>query len=150
MNNQALINICTIKNINQATIAKMAHVSRAAVTRWFKNVQKDGWINIETNTLRLLAKNLGVPCAQLLKETPELSPIKTLFIWDNLFPDMESFLKALSIFDLKAVARLVQVKGFYDAKILLGKKIITQFKAYKHFIKPVRRKELESIWNLYL
>lgn len=135
---------------NKADIAHKAQISRAAVTKWFQNAKPLGFINVEMKTLMNLAAALKVKPDYFLTPSPNLNNLTTSFLWDHLYPDMESFVKALSQYQWPAVARLVQVVGFYDAKKILGKKIFTDFPKYAQYIKPARRKQLEVLWPLYI
>lgn len=144
---QVFKNILIERNCRQADLARMAGVSRAAVCKWFKS--KDGICNIETKTLFNLARGLGIPPELLLKKSEDLSYLSPRFLWDSLYPSMESFVFALSRGQLPAIARLVQVQGFHAATKIAGKKVIALFPRYKKYIKPVRRTALEVVWPLY-
>lgn len=146
---QALKNLAHQKSLKQADIARLARVSRAAVTKWFQNGEATGWINVETNTLRHLAKSLGISPHIFLEERENISRYKTLFLWDRLYSNMESFLASAVSGELAAMARLTQVLGFRQAVAIIGPKAVSRFKKYKHFIKPQRRKQLETVWTLY-
>ena len=137
-------------SINKASLAKMAGVSRAAVTHWFQKPTRNGWINTETFVLMHLAKELQINPEVLLADRPNLTPLQNEFLWDLLYPNMETFLKALADFEYPAVARLVQVVGLHASHQLLGSNVLTKFQHYKLLIKPIRRKGLELICPLYL
>lgn len=149
MNQQRLKNAMQNKGTNKAGLAKMAGVSRAAITHWFHKPTRNGWINTETFVLMHLAKELKIAPESLLADRPDLTPLHTEFLWDSLYPNMEAFLKALSQFENPAMARLVQIVGLHAAHQILGPQILTKFQNYKAWIKPVRRKGLELIWPLY-
>lgn len=146
---QNVKNILILKALSHADLARLASVSRATVTKWFQQGEQKGWVNAETASLIRLAESLSLPPHLFLQKRPLLSHYKTSFLWDALYPDMESFIKAVGEFRLPAVARLVQVLGFYESAELLGKKVILQFERYKKYIKPARRKQLETLWPLY-
>lgn len=146
---QLVKNIMKSKGFSRADLARMAGVSRAAVTRWFREGEATGWVNVETGTLMPLAKGLGIEPAELLKERTNLKRYETRFLWDHLYPDMESFIKALREYRNVAMARLVQVMGFRDAKLVAGAAVISRFERYKKFVIPARRRQLEIIWPLY-
>lgn len=147
---QHLKNIMKSTLLSRADIAGAAGVSRAAVTRWFAKGKGADWINIETNTLRQLAMRLKVPTEYFIKPLSNLDLNHTQFLWDGLYPDMESFGVALVQKRPQALARLVQVLGFREASFIVGRRATDQFDTYKRFIKPNRRKELETVWPLYL
>lgn len=146
---QVLNNIMVSRGLNRADIAGLAGVSRAAVSKWFQQGEKRGWINVETETIFRLAKALRLPPETFLKEREDISIYQTEFLWDGLYPNMERFLKAAVEGRLPALARLVQVLGFRGAKAITGKKAIILFEKYKKYIQPVRRRALENIWQLY-
>ena len=143
---QIVKHIMKIQNLNRAQIAKCAGISRAAVTKWFSKGQTINWVNVETKTIIRLAEHLHVPPEIFLQTRVNLARMSHRFLWDRLYPDMESFIEALSKHDLPAVARLVQIVGLKEAKDIIGKGIVELFPQYKQFIKPMRRKELEILW----
>lgn len=146
---QALKNIMVSKGLNRADVARLAGVSRAAVSKWFRQGEKTGVVNVETKTIIELARTLKLPPDIFLKELENLSAYETEFLWDRLYPDMEHFLKAVAEGRLPALARLVQVLGFHQAGAVAGKKVIRLFHKYKKHIHPTRRRALEVIWSLY-
>ena len=137
------------KSLSQAELARLAGVSRATVTQWLHKGQKAGWVNVETDTLRRLAEALNLTPDYFLQPCQDLSRYGTEFLWDRCYPDMASFLKALREKREPALARLVQVVGFQQAKNIVGSMVYKKFHQYKRFIKPIRRKELELLWPLY-
>ncbi len=139
------------KGLRRADLARAAEVSRAAVTKWFASAAKspEGWANIETSTLRNLASGLGLKPEQLLRLPPDLSGMKSRFLWDHLYESMEDFTKGLARRELVALGRLVQVLGFREASRIVGKDAYRKFPDYKRYLKPVRRRELEILWPLY-
>jgi transcriptional regulator with XRE-family HTH domain len=143
---QHVINIMYLRGLNGAQLARRCHVSRAAVTKWF-STQED-FINVETQTARTIAQVLGVPLARLFEPLEMLSRFETSFLWDSLYPSMETFVRAVLRGDRVAMARFVQVAGFFKAEAVFGKKIVSAFPKYKQFIKPARRNALETIWPL--
>lgn len=143
---QHVINMMNIRKMNGAQLANACHVSRAAVTKWFS--ARESFVNVETKTARTIAQVLGVPLSQLFEPIATLSQFYTAFLWDSLYPSMEKFTLALMRGDFVAMARFVQIVGFFKAEAVFGKKIIASFPKYKHYIKPVRRKSLETIWPL--
>ncbi len=139
--------IIAIKGYRRADLSRMAHVSKAAVCKWFKS--PDGICNMEIRTFLTLAKNLGIEPKCLIEMACDLSDLETRFLWDRSYPTMESFISALSHAQLPAVARLVQITGFHEAEKIVGSSAVTLFPRYKKYIKPARRKALEVIWPLY-
>lgn len=143
---QHIINIMKSRNLSGAQLARRCGVSRAAVSKWF--AAKESFINVETHTARRVAQVLGIPIAHLFEPVEDLSQYQTAFLWDGLFRSMEQLIMAVMRGNPAAMARFVQVAGFFRAEAVFGKKIITEFPRYKQFIKPVRRKSLETIWPL--
>ncbi len=146
---QVVKNLMISKKLKKAELARLAEVSRAAVTKWFRGVNREGWVNVESRTLFQLASGLGVSAESLIKPAANLAPYQTEFLWDRLYPSMESFVQALIQNRPPALARLVQQIGFQDASRVVGKKVIPIFDRYKKFIHPLRRKQLEVLWPLY-
>lgn len=144
---QTLNYIMVIRGCRRADLARLAHVSKAAVCKWFKSI--DGISNMEVRTLLTLADNLGVFPRDLMERPDDLSYLETRLIWDRSYPSIYSFVGALIRRQLPAVARLVQVMGFYEAESVIGKQAIDLFPRYKRYIKPARRRALEVIWPLY-
>ena len=131
---QILKNLMNLKRFKKADVARAADVSPAAVTKWFKGVNKEGWVNVESRTLFRLAAGLGVPAENLVKPAADLAPYQAEFLWDRLYPSMESFVQALTQDRLPALARLVQQTGFEESSRVVGKKAGSLFDRYRKFI----------------
>lgn len=144
---QTIKNVMIARGYHASDLARMAGVTRAAVCKWFKT--KDGICNVETRTLLRLAQGLNIPPEFLVMKIPDLSNLETRFLWDRLYPNMDSFVAALGKNQLPALARLVQVAGLYETKKIAGAAAMTLFPRYKKHIKPARRKILEALWPLY-
>lgn len=146
---QQLKNIMHMHRMRAAGVAQLAGVSRAAVSRWFARADREGWVNVETGTLKRLSEVLGISPGILLRKPQALSVYATRFLWDALYPSMEAFLCALAERRLPALARLVQQLGLADARRVAGIAVWKKFPTYKCFLHPMRRRELELIWPLY-
>lgn len=146
---QAVKNIMKSRGLNRSGLARLAGVSRAAISKWFAHEKERGWINVETKTVFTLAKATGVPPDFFFKKRADLSIYKTSFLWDGLYPDIESFLMAVLEGRPIALARLVQVLGFHQARLIAGRRTVAMFPKFKRYIHPARRKSLEAIWPLY-
>lgn len=152
MNIQALSCVASLKHHTHSDLARMAGVSRQAVSLWFKHAKVTGGdINIHTQALKRLAAGLRVSVDLLL--SPVLSEEKrhtltATLLWDRLYPSIESFALALIHLDPVAIGRLTQVYGMYTAEKVIGTKVWTLFPTYRQFINPTRRKECEKIWDL--
>jgi transcriptional regulator with XRE-family HTH domain len=146
---QILKSIMAARELSNADVAKAANISRAAVTKWFKLSERDDFVNVETVTLLRLAENLRLDPQIFLKKRLPTHSFKTLLLWDGLYANFESFIHALILLDLRAVARFIQVFGFADARRILGQNVIDLFPTIAHLINPARRKELQILWPLY-
>jgi len=146
---QQLKNLLYKNSLTKSDLARLAGVTRAAVTRWFYDGADDGFINLESETIKKIAEGLQISPEVLMTVSEDLSGYQTWYLWDHLYPNMEAFVLALTQLRLPAIARLVQVKGFYQALQVIGKKAVTLFPKYKQLIKPARRKELEILWPFY-
>lgn len=150
MNLQTLKNLSVSNKVSKSQLARLAGISSAAVTQWFRKGRETAWANIETNTLKHLSEGLGLSPEVFLKPPLPLGPLKTRFLWDALYPNMEEFVGALLQGRGKALARLLQILGFHEAQKVVGRKIVTRFQDYKKYLKPIRRKQLELLWPLYV
>lgn len=146
---QNLKYISGLKGIKPADLARLAGVSRAAVSRWFREGNRTGFMNMETKTLSRLSQSLNLAPGVFFEKLPDLEPESTLFLWDSLYSDMAAFVCALIKGEIQAVARLVQVLGLHESKMILGKKIVHDFSKYKKYLHPARARQLEAIWHLY-
>lgn len=131
----------------------MAGVSRQAVSQWFK-APLGSEISIQTPHLRRLSEGLRVSAEVLLRPLPVLDDLEnarryeTALLWDGLYPDLAEFSVALVRGESPALARLAQVFGLYKAWKIAGNKIWDRFPDYKRHIRPVRREQLERVWQL--
>ena len=83
---------------------------------------------------------------------PELEPVgawQAQFLWDRLYPDLESYTLALSTGDLRAIGHLVQVWGLYRSAKVLGNVVWREFEKYAKYIPPPQRRKCECIWALH-
>lgn len=153
MNLSTLKTLLTLRKVNQSQLAKMAKVSRQAVSHWFKT-ETDSDIRIQSPHLRHLAEGLRVSAEVLLRPLPVLKDsavthhYEVLLLWDRLYPDLSHFAVAIVRGEGGALGRLVQVFGLYQGSKIAGEKIWKRFPDYKKYIRPVRREQLEHIWQL--
>ena len=137
--------------MNQSDLARAVGVSRQCVSQWMLDCSSDGFVNIQTKHLLLIAKALNVIPDTLLRPLPLLCDPQSLqretvrLLWDKLYPDLLSFLIAVLERRPEALARCVQVNGLYASARLFGERVWRDFPKYKHFIHPARRKELECL-----
>lgn len=153
MNIQTLKAVATIRDFNQSDLARAAGVSRQRISQWLHHAPTDGFVNIQTKHLMSIAKALSIPPATLLRPLPllcddqRLQSETTRLLWDKLYPDLTSLLVAALDRQPQALARIVQVYGLFASAKLFGKRIWRNFDQYKPFIHPVRRRELECLWQ---
>lgn len=143
--------IASVRNLNHSQLANLCGVSRQAVSLWFKN---EGEVSLRSNHLNALIKalksryNILNSPLPLIEDFQERHKVETQLLWDSLYPSLAAFLSALWKKDQRALARFVQVYGFFEAEKVVGKKKTwDEFNEYKRFIKPPRRKILEVIWK---
>ena len=150
---QTLKTIAAVKHLNQSDLAIAAGVSRQCVSQWMLDGSADGFVNVQTKHLLSMAKALNINPDTLLRPLPLLGDPESLqretarLLWDKLYPDLSSFLVAAFEWKPEALARCVQVYGLYASAKLFGSRVWRDFPRYKHFIHPVRRKELGSLWQ---
>ena len=86
------------KRVSQSELARLAGVSRQAVSKWFRNERSVA--QIRSTHLRALANGLGVPSDLLLGGLPGLQAadreeLEAGLLWDRAYPDLDSLLCAL-------------------------------------------------------
>jgi transcriptional regulator with XRE-family HTH domain len=154
------MNVTTVKaladsrGLNQSDIARLAGVSRQRVSQWFHSAALGAPVSLRSGNLKALADGLKVSADELLAplpllEEPEKAQRETVkLLWDRLYPDLVPFAIDVGRGRSRAVARLVQVYGLYAAARMAGKSVWKNFPKYSRYIHPVRRKELEVLWQL--
>ena len=152
MNIATLKVISKLRHLSQSEIAKMAHVSKQAVSLWFQKDKET--INIQSTHLHALAHALHLKGDDLLtplplsQDTSDVLSLKTSLLWDRLYPTLADFVIALIQYKPRALSRLVEAYGLFQSKNMLGKSIWTLFPKYKKYLSPVRRKQCEALWRL--
>jgi transcriptional regulator with XRE-family HTH domain len=152
MNSQTLQTISKLRRVSQSELARIAGVSRQAVSRWFK-VPLGAEIHVLTPHLRKVSEGLHVKVDDLLRPLPVLEDIEktrqyeAALLWDRLYLDLADFSIALVRGELPSLARLVQVFGLYKASKIAGQRIWDRFPDYKKYIRPIRREQLERVWE---
>lgn len=145
--------VMALNRLSQSDVARLAGVSRQAVSLWFKG-NKSELINVPIATALRFSAAVMLPLDDLTKsipvlEKPELEEnLRAEFLWDGIFPSLADFVRALVNEELRAIARLVQCAGLFEAAHILGDSVWNKFHSYKQFIIPVRRKGLESLWTM--
>ena len=146
--------ICKLRHLSQSEMARMAGISRQAVSLWIKKGESLGSINVESQNLQKIAAALHLSMDTLTKPFPQLSDstvekkLRAALLWDYAYKDILDFFIALHHHKPHAMARLVEVYGLFESAHALGNIIWKTFPQYKKYIPPVRRKQCEQIWNL--
>lgn len=149
MNRQNLELLVESLGLSQSDLARLAGVTRQAVSLWFKG--PEGGLGMRASHLVALSRGLGLSLDGLtesvgLDEKAE-QDVKTEFLWDGLYPGLAGFCAALARGEDRALARLVQVYGLYRAEAVAGESVWTRFPRYKRHVHPGRREGLEAVWR---
>jgi transcriptional regulator with XRE-family HTH domain len=142
------------KRLTQSDLARLAGVSRQAVSLWFRQAgQRDGFVDIKTRHLERLAAGLHVRADDLLRPLPAFGPTEreqmaAKYLWDRLYPSLEEFLVALAAGERRALARLVDREGLFAAAKIAGAPVWEEFQAYKAYLPSARRRAMERLWSL--
>ena len=135
------------RGISQSELARRVGVSRQAVSLWLRQA---GQVNVRARHLLRVSSALGVSAEELVESLPCCEPdrrdtLRTRYLWDRLYPDIDDFAIALNRNEPKALARLVEIEGLYRAEKVLGARVWKQFEDYKRHIHPARRLQLEVL-----
>lgn len=150
MDSDALLLLMLVRGLCQSDLARLAGVSRQAVSLWCKGT---GPAEMRVSHLLSLCRGLGLGVDDVVAPWPAPAleterAMRVDFLWDGLYPDLRAFAAALAREDDKALARLVQADGLYRAAAAAGAAVWERFPSYKRHIKPLRRAGLERIWAL--
>jgi len=154
MNTVTVRALADSRGLNQSDIARLAGVSRQRVSQWFHSTGSGAAVSLRSGNLKALADGLEVSVDELLSPLPLLEDRAKAqhetakLLWDRLYPDLAQFAIDVGRGRSHAVARLVQVYGLYAAARMVGKSVWKNFPKYRKHIHPVRRKELELLWQL--
>ncbi len=142
----ALSIITKSRNLNHSDLARMAGVSRQAVSLWFKS--GTGRVDLRASHLLTLCEKLNIAPKDLSTPLPESSKeTEAELLWDRLYPDLESFAVAVVQEEPRALARLAEAYGLYGAEKAAGKCAIKKFKEYERYLPPGRREALRTVWE---
>ena len=140
------------RGISQSELARRVGVSRQAVSLWLRQT---GQVDVRAQHLLRVSSALGVTPEELVETLPCCEPeerdtLRTRYLWDRLYPDIDDFAVALNRNEPKAVARLVETEGLWaaardGAEKVLGAAVWTQLEDYKRHIHPARRPQLEVL-----
>ncbi|MCC6954411.1 MAG: helix-turn-helix domain-containing protein [Deltaproteobacteria bacterium] len=145
--------LLALRGLTQSDLARLAGVSRQAVSLWFKSDQSNGQINCSLSVLKNLSAGLSVPISMLLEQDDIVSPrerkqLEAEYLWDRLYPSLEEFAIAIVRSEPSALARLVQIVGLFDAAKIAGKNVWKRFPRFKSRIHPKRAEQCEIVWSL--
>ena len=87
--------------------------------------------------------------AALSQGLVELTRTQSAYLWDQRFPDIETFVVAAMNSNLDAVARTVEVHGLYGAADILGDIVWHSFDKYRRYLPPKKRQAMEAVWLLH-
>ncbi|MDO8757086.1 MAG: XRE family transcriptional regulator [Elusimicrobiota bacterium] len=152
MNASTLSTLMKARNLSQSDLARRAGVTRQAASLWFRSDDPDQ-VNVQSRHLEKLSRALSVSMDELARPLPALgddaakSLLETALLWDRLFPSLDDLAISAARGEERALARLAQVYGLYAAERMAGPRVWKDFPQYKRHIHPVRRIELERLWN---
>lgn len=152
MNVSTLSTLMKARGLSQSDLARRAGVTRQAASLWFRSADPRQ-VNVQSRHLEKLSQVLAVSMDDLARPLPALadestkSSLETALLWDRLFPSLDDFAIAVARGEERALARLVQVYGLYAAERMAGRRVWKDFPRYKRHIHPVRRRELERLWD---
>jgi hypothetical protein len=72
--------------------------------------------------------------------------LRAALLWDRLYPDLDDFAVAVNRADPRAVARFVEVYGFFAAEKTIGRTVWKKFPFYKRYLHRERRRQCEILW----
>jgi transcriptional regulator with XRE-family HTH domain len=160
--------IMRVRKLRQADIARMAGVSRQAVSLWFRqagmsvgphqegecDLQDRKPLRVPAITAAKLARALGIPLTRLLsplplQDNPKLwKRLCAEFLWDRLYPSLSAYAVAIVEAEPRALARLVQARGMFEAAAIGGDAVWRLFPVYARHLHPKRREECQQVWKL--
>jgi transcriptional regulator with XRE-family HTH domain len=150
MNPKTLQSYLKVRGWSQSQLAKACGISRQSVSLWLQS--DDPVINLQMKCAQKIALALNVSIDDLSKplllneNAVDKKKIETELLWDSLYDDLESFVSGLIRNQHQALARFVQVYGFFKAEKAIGKRAWQDFHLYKKLIHPAYRKSLEAVW----
>lgn len=138
--------LCQLRGLKQSDLARMAGISRQAVSLWFKKGRKGG-VPVRSDHLVRLCQALEIGIEDLMTPLPGTSDLDASLLWDRLYPNVFALVAAGLDGEPRALARLVQVHGLLVSARLFGRKVIGSFHRYKQYIHPTRREQCEQVWK---
>lgn len=152
MTAQGLVAIQKLRSLSQSQLARLAGVSRQAVSLWFKEADA-GQVKMSADHLLSLCRGLDVTAEDIAAEFPSFNPdqragLEAALLWDCLYPSLEDLAIAACLGESKALGRLVETYGLYSCAGMLGSMVWERFPAYRGRIHPARRAGLDRVWRL--
>lgn len=151
MDMSALRIIMKARGLSQSDLARLAGVSRQAVSLWFSSDERP---QVRSRHLENLSLALGLSIDDLVWPLPLLENeegrrrLGAELNWDKMYPDAEDFLIAVCRGEPKALARLVEAYGLCSCARMAGSAVLARFPEYKRFLPPALRRDLEPLWNM--
>ena len=140
--------LCETRGLRHSDLARMAKISRQAVSLWFKKDKSKNHSSIRLDHIYNLSKALGVKIDDLMLPAIDVNELEVTLLWDNLYPTVVELVNAAIKGEDRALARMVQVYGLLSSTKLYGKKVINNFTRFQKYIHPVRREETIRIWQI--
>lgn len=142
------------KGYRRSDVAKAAEVSRQAVSLWFSGA--GDFRNLHVANLLNLSAGLGISPAELLQPLPGLEGLAeerrlyAEFCWDRCYPDIYRFLAALAEAQPRAVARLIESRGIYEAATVVGVRVWRMYPTLRQRLPTARRAVVDTVWKIHL
>ena len=102
-----------------------------------------------------LSAGLGIAPAELLQPLPGLEGpdeerrLYAEFCWDRSYPDVYRFLAALAEAQPRAVARLIESRGIYEAAAVVGVRVWRMYPALRQRLPAARRAVVDTVWKIH-
>ena len=141
------------KGYGRSDVAKAAGVSRQAVALWFAG--KGDFRNVHVANLLNVSAGLGIAPAELLQPLPGLENtaaarrLNAEFCWDRSYPDIYRFLAALAQAQPRAVARLIESRGIYEAAAVVGIRVWRMYPTLRQRLPAARRAVVDTVWKIH-
>ena len=141
------------KGYRQSDVAKAAEVTRQTVSLWFSGV--GDFRNVHVANLLNLSAGLGIAPAELLQPLPGLEApdeerrLYAEFCWDRSYPDVYRFLAALAGAQPRAVARLIESRGIYEAAAVVGVRVWRMYPDLRQRLPAARRVVVDTVWKIH-
>lgn len=150
MTSSALLALMLSRGMNQADIARLAGVTRQAVSLWLR-LPKGAIVDMKVSHLLNLSRGTGLSLDELTAPWPALGPeeeaLAAELLWDRAYASLLEFALALAREDDKALARLAHAYGLYRGARIAGDAAWGRFPQYKRHLQPQRREGLERVWR---